>query len=152
MSNVAKDNIFSVWRGYRATYNDLAANGQLDHWKLYSVINTDGTRSLYWGAQPATVATGQLAPVIDVLAELPSTLSVGDRYVIGRDGTFDENGALLTAAEYYVVEINSDMSRSSINPLGDFSVRVKNRGMKEFMLVDNKLITYDTRTIDCGEY
>lgn len=152
MSSIAKDNTFSIWRGYRSTYDELGANGSLNHWKLYSVINDDGTRSLYWGAQPAIVATGQLAPVIDILDTLPSNLSVGDRYIIGHDGTFDDSGNLLSAAEYYVVEINSDMTQSTVNPLGDFSVRVKNRNMMNYMLVNNKLITYDDKVIDCGEY
>lgn len=147
----ATENNFSAWRGYRSTYNALGAAGKLNYWTLYSVIEPDGSRNLYWGAKPTVVATGELRPVIDIVETLPTTLNVGDRYIVGHDGTFDDDGNVVTKASYYVVEIAADFKQSVINPLGDFSARVKNRSMKCYTVVNEKIRTYDG-IIDCGEY
>ena len=149
---------FSVWRGKRSTYNQLGIDKKLDYWTLYSVIEPDGTRSLYWGAKPTVTVTGELYPVTDIVSELPTTLNVGDRYIVGHDGTFDSSGAVVTHAEYYVVEIAANATQSVINPLGSFSVRAKNRGMKCYMLINDRLVTYDNQLdtddfiLDCGTY
>ena len=149
---------FSVWRGKRSTYNQLGIEKKLDYWTLYSVIEPDGTRSLYWGAKPTVTVTGELYPVTDIVSELPTTLNVGDRYIVGHDGTFDSSGSVVTHAEYYVVEIAADATQSVINPLGSFSARVKNRGMKCYMLINDRLVTYDNHLdtddfiLDCGTY
>ena len=60
---------FSVWRGKRSTYNKLGIEKKLDYWTLYSVIEPDGTRSLYWGAKPTVTVTGELYPVTDIVLE-----------------------------------------------------------------------------------
>lgn len=105
-----------------------------------------------------TTVTGELYPVTDIVSELPTTLNVGDRYIVGHDGTFDSSGAVVTHAEYYVVEIAADGTQSVINPLGSFSARVKNRGMKCYMLINDRLVTYDNQLdtddfiLDCGTY
>ena len=94
----------------------------------------------------------------DIVSELPKTLNVGDRYIVGHDGTFDSSGAVVTHAEYYVVEIAANATQSVINPLGSFSARVKNRGMKCYMLINDRLVTYDNQLdtddfiLDCGTY
>ena len=156
--NVSTSHNFSVWRGKRSTYNQLGIDKKLDYWTLYSVIEPDGTRSLYWGAKPTVTVTGELYPVTDIVSELPTTLNVGDRYIVGHDGTFDSSGSVVTHAEYYVVEIAADATQSVINPLGSFSARVKNRGMKCYMLINDRLVTYDNQLdtddfiLDCGTY
>lgn len=156
--SVSTSHNFSVWRGKRSTYDQLGIDKKLDYWTLYSVIEPDGTRSLYWGAKPTVTVTGELYPVTDIVSELPTTLNVGDRYIVGHDGTFDSSGSVVNHAEYYVVEIAADATQSVINPLGSFSVRVKNRGMKCYMLINDRLVTYDNQLdtddfiLDCGTY
>ena len=156
--SVSTSHNFSVWRGKRSTYNQLGIDKKLDYWTLYSVIEPDGTRSLYWGAKPTVTVTGELYPVTDIVSELPTALNVGDRYIVGHDGTFDSSGSVVTHAEYYIVEIAADATQSVINPLGSFSARVKNRGMKCYMLINDRLVTYDNQLdtddfiLDCGTY
>ena len=56
------------------------------------------------------------------------------------------------------LEIAADATKSVINPLGSFSARVKNRGMKCYMLINDRLVTYDNQLdtddfiLDCGTY
>jgi hypothetical protein len=76
---------------------------------------------------------------------------VGDRYLVGHDATFDASGNVVTQAEYYVVEIAADRTLSSVNPLGDFSVRVIDRDYMEYCLVDGVLTTYELG-LDCGTF
>ena len=94
----------------------------------------------------------------DIVSVLPTRLIVGYLCIVGHDGSFDSSGAVVTHAEYYVVEIAADAKQSVINPLGSFSARVKNRGMKCYMLINDRLVTYDNQLdtddfiLDCGTY
>lgn len=139
------------WKGSREQYNMLGAAKKLEANKRYLVHETDGRESEYYGATPIATSTGCLYTVIDIVETLPSTLNVGDRYLVGHDIILDGNGETLSPCQYYVVEIAADMTQSVINPLGSFSVRVINRDMRMYQIVDGNLITYDG-IIDCGEY
>lgn len=54
---------FSLNRINRSTYNQLAVDGEINADALYSVVEENGSSSLYWGTKPAVQGTGQLKPV-----------------------------------------------------------------------------------------
>lgn len=147
--------IVKFWRGTRNAYNALGRNNELDYWTRYSVIEPDGRRNEYFGAKPIVAPTGVLYPVLDVVATLPDNLNVGDRYLVGHDGTFDASGNTISSAEYYIVEIAADLSQSTISPLGNLSVKIVSEGLKTYQVVNNVLTTYDdieAITIDGGTF
>lgn len=134
------NNIVKFWRGSRESYDALVKAGKADFWTRYSVKEADGRRNEYFGTQPVSPATGELYPVKDIVASLPTSLNTGDRYLVGDDA----NG-------YYVVEIAADLSQSVIKPLGELSVRVESHNYYRYQYVNGKLTTYDNG-IDCGTY
>ena len=153
---------------FTANKSDFTKQGLLDAQEVITLLrnnNTNVANALtYLNGQitalsdKMTTVTGELYPVTDIVSELPTTLNVGDRYIVGHDGTFDSSGSVVTHAEYYVVEIAANATQSVINPLGSFSARVKNRGMKCYMLINDRLVTYDNQLdtddfiLDCGTY
>lgn len=141
----ATESIVKIWRGLRTTYDRLVSSNATDYWTHYYVKESSGIWSEYFGTIPIKQATGQLYPVDTVALSLPSNVTVGQRFLIGRDGTEGRE------AEYYVVEIANNLSDSTIVPLGDLSVRVKDRNLMNYQIVDNKLTTYDG-SINCGTF
>lgn len=137
--------IVKNWRGSRASYNILAKAGRLDYWTRYSVKDTNGVWTEYYGDNQITSPSGQLLPVLDIVATLPSSLNPGDRYLVGKDGSE------ASPAEYYIVTIYVDNEQpNGINgntePFTNnsgMSVRVINQGSMAYQLVDNILLTYD---------
>ena len=141
----ATDSIVKIWRGKRTTYDDLVKNNATDYWTHYYVKESSGIWSEYFGTIPVKQATGQLYPVDTVVSTLPSTLVKGQRFLVGIDGD-DANDA-----QYYVVEIADVLPESRIMPLGNLSVRVKDRGYKNYQIVNKVLTTYDG-DIFCGTF
>lgn len=133
--------IIKFWRGKRSTYDALVKDKKADFWTRYTVLEEDGRRTEYFGTKPVQEATGELYPVKDVVATLPSDLKAGDRYLVGPE----------TDGGYYVVEIAADASQSVIKPLGELSVRVAANNYYRYQMVNGKLTTYDNG-IDCGTY
>lgn len=131
------------WRGTREAFNALR---EWNPWTHYTVKEKDGHWNEFYGVTKLSSVGGQLEPVLSVVAsigEIPSHKQ-GDRYLIGDDET-----------TYYVLEIGPSESGTdgfSVNmrPLGTYSVRVLDRGGKEYQYVDGKLITYND--VDCGTY
>ena len=142
--------IIKFWRGTRQAYNALGAQGQLDFWTRYSVKETDGRRTEYFGAKPVMEATGELFPVLDVVSALPAELSVGDRYLVGHDAEYSGD-TKIQDAEYYVVEIAANQTQSTVNPLGKHCVRVVSKHYWSYQIVNGQLISYD-HIIDGGTY
>lgn len=141
----ATESIVKIWRGKRTTYDDLVKNNITDYWTHYYVKESSGIWSEYFGTIPVKQATGQLYPVDTVVNSLPSELSTGQRFLVGRDGSGN------TDAEYYVVEIANNLSDSTIVPLGDLSVRIKDRGLKAYQVINKVLTTYEGN-INCGTF
>lgn len=133
--------LVNIWRGSRESYNNL---GIYDYYTRYSVKENDGTYTEYYGTNPISPNSGQLLPVIDIVETLPSepgSLKPGDRYLVGSGST------------YYIVEITPNPNpekKAIITPLGTYSVKVINKNMMEYQLVNGKLRTYDI--VDCGSY
>lgn len=132
------------WRGTVESYNIIAKAGLLDYWTRYSVKQTDGTWREYFGDNLISEPTGQLLPVIDIVAELPTVLNPGDRYLVGKDA----DG--VSSAEYYIVSVDvykedkGYVDTVLTEPFKEgISVRVKNRGYKSYVLVEGEMLTYD---------
>lgn len=142
---MANNKRVKFWRGTVESYNILLKAGILDYWTRYSVKQNDGSWKEYYGDNCITEVTGQLLPVLDIVATLPSVLNPGDRYLVGQDAT-DTN-----SAEYYIVEIGLEKDNGTryqettkIKPFKEgISVRVKNRGYKSYLLVGGEIVTYD---------
>ena len=134
MANI--NNRVKLWRGTRAKYNAL---GEWDYWTEYNVKETNGTWTKYYGTKEVVGDVGELAPVEGVLtpAEFASLdasgKTQGSRWLVG------------SGDSYYVVEFgpNASVEAAKIQPLGSYSVRVKDRGLKAYELVNGELRTYD---------
>lgn len=137
MANTASNNRVQIWRGLRTTYDTLVANNNTSYWTHYYVKEASGCWTEYFGNIRISLQTGQLYPVDTIVSTLPSNLIPGQRFLVGIDGDTNKK------AEYYVVEIAPELVKSTITPLGDMSVRVKDRNLYNYQIVNNKLITYD---------
>lgn len=158
----SEKNIVRFWRGSRAAYNAL---GTWDYWTRYSVFEGDANGNHiagepyveYYGTTCITPIAGQLLPVKTVCTTLPKDLELGDRFLVGFDSYTNLEGKIVPG-EYFIIEIgpvaNGDgvsyRKASTIKPFKGQSVRVMDRGMKEYFFYNGKLITYDD--INCGEF
>ena len=149
---MTKNKIVKKWRGTRDSYNIIAKAGLLDYWTRYSVKDTNGTWTEYYGSNQISSPSGQFLPVLDIVQTLPMVLNPGDRYIVGKDAT---NGY---DAEYYIVTVDIDSTAENnlsartepfVNNSG-MSVRVINRKSMAYQLVDGEMITYDM--VDGGFY
>jgi hypothetical protein len=149
---MANNKIVKKWRGTRQAYNVIRNANALDYWTRYSVKDTNGMWTEYYGSNQISSPSGQLLPVLDIVSSLPSTLNPGDRYLVGKDG--DES----ISAEYYIVTIEVDTEKPNgingrteafLNNSG-MSVRVINKESMAYQLVNNVLTTYDK--IDGGYF
>ena len=145
MANI--NNRVKLWRGTRANYNALSS---YDYWTEYSVHETDGSWKKYFGTKEVTGGYGELAAVEGVLTPAEfgaldaSAKTQGYRWLVGSGST------------YYIVEFGpqgaDDPQSVRIEPLGSYSVRVKDRGLKAYEIVNGELYTYDevVEAVDCG--
>lgn len=134
-----KRNKIKIWRGSRESYNKL---GIYDFWTRYSVKETDGHYTEYYGTNKISLDTGTLLPVIDILPSVPDSPKLGDRYLIGSNDT-----------SYHIYEALPSQNGEiqwKITPLDLYSVKVIKKGLMEYQVVNGKLITYDI--VDCGSY
>ena len=138
-------NKIRFWRGTRESYNKITAP---DFWTRYSVKEPNGVWREYYGTNLISIQTGSIAPVLDVVKELPQQVNPGDRYLL--EAVVD--GALLYQIyEFSPFQVNGEYQLSEkITDLGDFSVRIKSKGLKAYQVVNGELVTYDD--IDCGSY
>jgi hypothetical protein len=157
----SEKNIVKFWRGSRAAYNAL---GSWDYWTRYSVYEGDANGNHiagepyveYYGTTCITPVAGQLLPVKTICTTLPETLELGDRFLVGYDSY--TIGDTTVQGEYYIIEIGPIMNAdgvsyrkaSMIKPFAKQSVRVADRGMKEYMFINGKLVSLDD--VDCGEF
>ena len=135
------------WRGTRANYEFLKRNGALSNWTKYVVIDTIANKDViveYYGENQISNFTGQLLPVnsiVETIAEV--TPAPYDRYLVGTDGigyniyecVLDDEGTI----KWYVKPFDYR-----------YGVRVRSKGLKNYVLVDGILTTYDD--IDCGTF
>lgn len=234
--------IVKIWRGTREAYDAINPK---DFYTRYSVRDTNGVYSEYYGTHKITVETGQVAPVIDIISNLSevsnvyysglsyekvnigNTLAIGVNGLTGNTASFNitkyENGAPLNDLVvnshplkvqwyqdsllngYYIhwwasqddgytphMEENpslvekidelietlnkyyKDIDKLNLGdryldqntfdviektyygltrtPLKNNEVKVVNRDMATYQVLDGELMTYDRFVIDCGSY
>lgn len=143
------NNRVKFWRGTRAKYNAL---GTWDYWTEYNVKEENGTWTKYYGTKEVTGDYGELAPVESIITVSEfedlseDKKKQGSRWLVG------------SGNDYYIVEfgpkdkVGKIGETTRIEPLGNYSVRVNDQGLKAYQLVDGELYTYDRDIIDCGKY
>lgn len=151
---MSEKHIVKFWRGKRESYEFLKSISFLDPWTRYSVIDSDESITEYFGSNQITQPSGQLFPVNDIVSELPGTLNPGERYLVGHDSVDGE------PAKYSIVVVSAvrdkeDPTKYKVSTqIEDFDykygVRVLSHGLKNFVLNDGKLVTYDD--VDCGTF
>lgn len=137
------------WRGTRENYELLKQAGALNAWTKYVVIDniTDTQKIIteYFGENQIAEHTGQLLPVNSIIETIQSATNPNpyDRYLVGRDGI---------GYRVYECALNNENNlKWYITQFDDkYGVRVRDRGLKNFVYVDGKLITYDD--VNCGEF
>ena len=134
------------WRGTRANYELLVQNSAVSPWTRYVVIDTINGKEViteYYGQNQVAEATGQLLPVKDIIGSISDiTPQPYDRYLVGSD----EQGY-----QIYEYVIEGDFHKWLIKPFDyHYGVRVIERGLKNYVYVNNVLKTYDD--VDCGSF
>lgn len=146
---MAEKHIVRFWRGKRESYNFLKSVNRLDPWTRYSVIESgDSANAIteYFGENQINIPTGQLLPVSAVVATALPEYRVRpyDRYLVGTDGT----GYKIIE---YLPKSTTDgvvLEKNEMDFDWKYGVRVRKEGLKNYVYVDGKLITYDD--VDCG--
>ena len=134
------------WRGTRANYELLVQNNAVSPWTRYVVIDTINGKEViteYYGQNQVAEATGQLLPVKDIIGSISDiTPQPYDRYLVGSDGQ---------GYQIYEYVIDGDFHKWLIKPFDyHYGVRVIERGLKNYVYVNNVLKTYDD--VDCGSF
>lgn len=134
------------WRGTRANYEMLVQNSAVSPWTRYVVIDTINGKEViteYYGQNQVAEATGQLLPVKDIIGSISDiTPQPYDRYLVGADGQ---------GYQIYEYVIDGDFHKWLIKPFDyHYGVRVIERGLKNYVYVNNVLKTYDD--VDCGSF
>ena len=134
------------WRGTRANYEILVQNNAVSPWTRYVVIDTINGKEViteYYGQNQVAEATGQLLPVKDIIGSISEiTPQPYDRYLVGSDGQ---------GYQIYEYVIEGDFHKWLIKPFDyRYGVRVIERGLKNYVYVNNVLKTYDD--VDCGSF
>ena len=134
------------WRGTRANYEMLVQNSAVSPWTRYVVIDTINGKEViteYYGQNQVAEATGQLLPVKDIIRNISDIIPQPyDRYLVGADGQ---------GYQIYEYVIDGDFHKWLIKPFDyHYGVRVIERGLKNYVYVNNVLKTYDD--VDCGSF
>ena len=135
------------WRGTRANYELLAKNNALDGWTRYTVIDTiNGVNRYveYFGSNQIAEPSGQLLPVKSIIGDIAEIEAAPyDRYLVGSDGVGYKVYEYVIDAESVHKWIIKDFDYR-------YGVRVMDRGLKNYVYVNNTLKTYDD--VDCGDF
>ena len=135
------------WRGSRENYEFLVKNNAVDNWTRYVVVDIIAGENViteYYGTNQVAELTGQLLPANSIISNISEiTPKPYDRYLVGSDG----NGY-----NVYEYVIDSEGSHKWIIKPFDyrFGIRVKDQGLRNFVYVNNELISYDL--FDCGTF
>lgn len=145
VEGVDEKHIVRHWRGTRDKYEFLVKNNAVSDWTRYVVIdsiNGENVITEYYGTNQVTELTGQLLPAKSIITNiLDITPKPYDRYLVGSNG----NGYRVYE---YVID-SEGQHRWLVRPFDDrFGIRIKDRGLKNYLYVDGELITYDE--VDCG--
>lgn len=147
VEGVDEKHVVRHWRGTRDKYEFLVKNNAVSDWTRYVVIDSINGEDIiteYYGTNQVTELTGQLLPANSIIANiLDITPKPYDRYLVGSNG----NGYKVYE---YVID-SEGKHRWLIKPFDNrFGIRIKDRGLKNYLYVDGELITYDE--VDCGTF
>lgn len=147
VEGINEKHVVRHWRGTRDKYEFLVKNNAVSDWTRYVVIDTINDEDViteYYGTNQVTELTGQLLPANSIIANISEvTPKPYDRYLVGSNG----NGY---SVYEYVID-SEGQHRWLIKPFDDrFGIRIKDRGLKNYLYVDGELITYDE--VDCGTF
>lgn len=147
VENGDEKHVVRHWRGTREKYEFLVKNNAVSDWTRYVVIDTIAGKDViteYYGTNQVAELTGQLLPANSIITNiLDITPKPYDRYLVGSNG----NG--YSVYEYVIDSEGSH--RWLVKPFDDrFGIRIKDRGLKNYIYVKNELITYDE--VDCGTF
>ena len=135
------------WKGTRENYEFLLKNHALNVWTKYvvlDVVNNENVYTEYYGTNQVSNLSGQMLPANSIISDINEIVPTPyDRYLVGND----ESGY-----NVYEYVISSDGShRWIIKPFDyRYGIRVKDKGLKNYIYVDGVLRTYDD--VDAGEF
>lgn len=146
---MAEKHIVRHWRGKRESYNFLKSVNRLDPWTRYSVIESgDSANAIteYFGENQISIPTGQLLPVSAIVetAVPDSSARPYDRFLVGTDG----NGYKIVEYQPKSTTSGVTIEHTEMDFDWKYGVRVRKEGLKNYVYVDGKLVTYDD--VDCG--
>ena len=135
------------WKGSRESYELLLKNDALDNWTKYVVFDVLDNKVVYteyYGSNQVSELTGQMLPAKSIISNIDEIIPLPyDRYLVGTD----ESG--YNVYEYVIDSIGEH--RWIIKPFkSTYGIRIKDRGLKNYVYVDGKLITYDE--VDAGSF
>lgn len=151
--------LVQFWKGNEDGYKKLYVRGRIKDNVRYTVKMNDGTIREYLGNDILDNSDlEQVAAVDNIISIDKFTEGLGKgeytncRLLVGDNNAFDTDGKLktdYTSTEsenvlWYIIVFKDDASKpSNIIDFTDKTARVKSMGMREYVLVDNILTTYD---------
>lgn len=151
--------LVQFWKGDEESYKKLYVRGRIKDNVRYTVKMNDGTVREYLGNDILDNSDlEQLAAVDDVISidRFQEGFNKKEysncRLLVGDNNAFDADGKIKTdytpaSSEetlWYIMVFKEDKAKpSNIIDFNGKTVRIKSMGMREFMLVDNMLTTYD---------
>lgn len=151
--------LVQFWKGDEDGYHSLYVRGRIKSNVRYTVKMKDGTIREYLGNDILDNSDlEQIAAVDNVISinafqeGFNNNEYTNCRLLVGDDNAFDENGNLKTSYTptqsdstlWYVMVFRDDASKpANIIDFSNKTVRIKSMGMREYMIVDNLLTTYD---------
>lgn len=161
------NDIIIFWKGSAESYATLKLRGRIKPFGRYTVTSSDGTVREYLGTKLIGNSNlEQLACVDDVMSASLFTekWNKGEltniRLLVGDNNAFENDGHTLKTSyepsespQWFVAEFGDD-AKTPIEAV-QFecnTVRIKNLGLKEYQIINNKLSTYDLDWINCGDY
>jgi hypothetical protein len=143
----SEKHIVRHWRGSRANYEFLVKNNAVSEWTRYIVIDTIAGKDVYteyYGTNQVAELTGQLLPANSIIRNISDIVPAPyDRYLVGDD---------MSGYNVYEYVIDSEgMHKWNIKPFDyRYSIRIKDKGLKNYVYVNGTLITYDD--VDGGTF
>ena len=118
---------------------------ELDPYTIYTVKGDDGT-TVFYGENQATIPTGQIPTVNDVVASVDDIPEIKpyDTYLIGTDAT----GYRVSC--FTLNKTMDGFDENSIEFDDRYGVRIRSKGLKNYVIVNGRLRSYDD--VDCGPF
>lgn len=152
--------LVQFWKGSENAYHELYIRGRIKDNVRYTVILNDGRIKEYLGYRELNNCDlEQLAAMDDVMSidtfqrKFNSLNFKNCRLLVGDNNAFDEDGNLkdeyvpsdTDSTLWYAVVFGNDPSKpTQLIDFNEKTARIKTMGMKEYQVVDNVLMTYNS--------